>query len=64
MARISVDLDPVEYASLREISDSMAASAQVTRVPHTAVFRALLAEAASDAALRDRAAQRVQTERH
>lgn len=60
--RITVDLDPADYRTMRRVVDELADATDIPALPHSRMWRAVLAELAEDPALMEALAARIRAE--
>ncbi|RFU43061.1 hypothetical protein DZF91_03215 [Actinomadura logoneensis] len=60
--RITIDLAPEDYRTMRRLVDEIAAATDIPTLAHSRMWRALLAEAADDPALLTAVADRIRDE--
>jgi len=57
--RITVDLDPADYRTMRRVVGELADATDIPALPHSRMWRAMLAEVAEDPALMEAVAARI-----
>jgi len=61
--RITVDLQPPDYRSMKRLVDELAEATDIPTLPHSVMWRALLQRAAEDPALVADLAERIRADR-
>lgn len=60
--RITIDLAPADYRKMKRLVDELADVTDVPTLPHSQMWRAMLAEAADDPGLLTRIAERIRSD--
>ncbi|MEV4251376.1 hypothetical protein AB0J63_49335 [Streptosporangium canum] len=60
--RITVDLAPEDYRQMRRVVNELAEEVDVPTLPHSRMWRAMLAEVAGDPAMLARVAERIRAD--